>query len=43
MNDYDNYTNEQLINKIHELEKDLNNTKTYGLVWDRKKVPEFVV
>ena len=42
MSDYSKYTNEQLINKIHELEKDLKNNKVYGLVWDREHIPEKV-
>lgn len=42
MSDYSEYTNEQLINKIHELEKDLKNNKVYGLVWDREHIPEKV-
>lgn len=43
MSDYSKYTNEQLINKIHELEKDLKNNKVYGLVWDREHTQEEVV
>ena len=37
--DYSNWTNEELINRIHELEK----RKKYGLVWDEEREPEEVV
>ncbi len=38
MKKYENYTKEQLIQKIKQLE-----SKKYGLVWDDEKEPEKVV
>ena len=40
--DYANYSKDELINHIHELEKQLKNTK-YGLYWDKSIEPEKVI
>lgn len=40
--DYNNYTNDELIKVIQQLELELENKK-YGLVWDKEREPEQVV
>jgi adenine-specific DNA-methyltransferase len=40
--DYNNYSNEELIKLIKQLESELEHKK-YGLVWDREREPEKVV